>query len=114
MLRDRGAGQLVDEGMATPQQVDDILMFGLSRRMVYAGFFRRLDMIGLDFLGGALKEWGLPPWRALDERVDRGELGLKIGKGFYNWPGNAVEEFNRGLNTQLARFLKLDIEESTV
>jgi 3-hydroxybutyryl-CoA dehydrogenase len=105
---------LVDEGMVTPQQVDDILMFGLSRRMVYAGFFRRLDMVGLDFLRGALKEWGLPPWRALDERVERGELGLKTGKGFYNWPGNAVEEFNRGLNTQLARFLKRDIEEGTI
>lgn len=66
---------IVDEGMATPQQVDDILMFGLSRRMAYAGFFRRLDMIGLDFLNGALKEWGLPPWKVLAEHVERGELG---------------------------------------
>lgn len=105
---------LVDEGMATPQQVDDILMFGLSRRMTYAGFFRRLDMMGLDFLSGAYKAWGLQPWRALNERVERGELGLKTGKGFYDWSGNAGEEFNHHLNTELARFLKRDMEEGTV
>lgn len=105
---------LVDEGMATPQQVDDILMFGLSRRMSYAGFFRRLDMMGLDFLSGAYKAWGLPPWRAVDERVERGELGLKTGKGFYDWPENAAERFNHNLNTELVRFLKRDIEEGTI
>jgi 3-hydroxybutyryl-CoA dehydrogenase len=60
--------------------------------MIYTAFFRRLDLIGLDLLNTALKEWGLPPWKPIAERVERGELGMKTGKGFYEWPGDNGKE----------------------
>lgn len=105
---------LVDEGMATPQQVDDILMFGVSRRMTYAGFFRRLDMMGLDFLSRAFKEWGLPPWKALAEHVERGEFGLKTGKGFYEWPAGAGRRVQSRLKHRAGQVPKRDMADGTV
>ncbi len=105
---------LVDEGAATPQMIDDILSFGLGPRMIYTGFFRRLDLIGLDLLYTAFKEWGLPPWKPIAERVERGELGMKTGKGFYEWPGDTATRLHRRMNTELIRLMKQDMIEGAI
>ena len=40
---------MVDEGLATPEMIDNVICFGFGRRMTYTGYFKRLDLIGLDF-----------------------------------------------------------------
>ena len=39
---------LVDRGVCTPGMVDDVIQFGFGRRMAYTGYFKRLDLNGLD------------------------------------------------------------------
>ncbi|MBA7682017.1 hypothetical protein ES703_90363 [subsurface metagenome] len=94
--------------------IDDIISFGFGRRMAYTGYFKRLDLIGLDFLYTAAKGRGQEPWGPIAERVERGELGMKSGKGFYDWPGGAAMRLHRRLNMELIRLMKQDMEEGSI
>jgi 3-hydroxybutyryl-CoA dehydrogenase len=104
---------LVDKKICTPEMIDDIIMYSFGRRMANTGWFIRNDLIGLDFTYNIAKSVGIEPWGPFKERVERGELGMKSGKGFYDWPdfGKAVEKRQ---NMDLLRFLKRDIEDSKI
>jgi 3-hydroxybutyryl-CoA dehydrogenase len=101
---------LVDKKICTPEMIDDIIMYSFGRRMANTGWFIRNDLIGLDFTYNIAKADGTEPWEPIKERVERGETGMKSGKGFYDWPdfGKAVE---RRQNMDLIRFLKRDMED---
>ena len=86
---------LVDDGVASYEDVDRawIIVFGTS-----AGPFGFMDMIGLDVVRDIemvyYRESGdvldAPPQLLLD-KIARGELGLKTGKGFYSYPHPAFQ-----------------------
>ena len=105
---------LVEQGVCSPKTIDDIISFGFGRRTAYTGYFKRLDLIGLDFGYEAAKAWGGRLWEPVAERVDRGELGMKSGKGFYDWPGDAAKRFHRRYNTELIRLMKQDMDEGSI
>jgi 3-hydroxybutyryl-CoA dehydrogenase len=84
----REALAVVEEGVATPQEVDELfeLNLGTSR-----GPFRRMDAVGLDVVLDieehyAAERPGLPegPRRLLREMLAAGRLGDKSGGGFYD------------------------------
>ena len=104
---------LVEKNVCTPEMIDDIIMYSFGRRMVNTGWFIRNDLIGLDFSYNSAKSAGREPWGPFKERVERGELGMKTGKGFYDWPdlGQAVQKKQE---QDLLRFLKRDIEEGKI
>ncbi len=105
---------LADQGAASPEMIDDVISFGFGRRMAYTGYFKRMDLIGLDFGYTAAKGRGLEPWKLIAERVERGELGMKSGKGFYDWPGDTAKQLHRRLNTELIRLMKQDMEAGLI
>jgi len=104
---------LVDKNVCTPQIIDDIIMYSFGRRMVNTGWFIRNDLIGLDFSYNTAKAAGLEPWGPFKERVERGDLGMKSGKGFYEWP-DFGEAMNEKQEQELIRFLKRDMEEGKI
>jgi len=105
---------LVDQGVCTPEMIDEIISFGFGRRMAYTAYFKRMDMIGLDFSYRAAKGRGAQPWGPIAERVERGELGMMSGKGFYRWPGDTAKQLHRRLNTELIRLMKHDMEAGLI
>lgn len=105
---------LVDKGVCTPQMIDDIIQFGFGRRMAYTGYFKRLDLVGLDFRYTAAKGQGIPVWPPIAEHVERGELGMKSGKGFYDWPGDSAEALHRKMNLELIRLMKQDMQDGSI
>lgn len=105
---------LVEQGVGTPKMIDDIISFGFGRRMAYTGYFKRLDLIGLDFGYAAAKARGQRLWEPVAERVERGELGMKSGKGFYDWSGDKAKRFLRRYNTELIRLLKQDMDDGSI
>jgi len=110
----REVRSLVDQGVCTPEMIDDIISFGFGRRMAYTGYFKRMDLIGLDFGYRAAQGRGVPSWGPVAERVERGELGMKSGKGFYEWPGDTAKQLHRRLNTELIRLMKQDMEAGLI
>ncbi len=83
------AMRLVEEGVATVEDIDKGLRLGSGRKM---GIFETGDMVGLDVTYGALmatyKETGDPrfyPPLLLRRKVKAGHLGRKTGKGWYEY-----------------------------
>jgi len=105
---------LIDQGACSPQMMDDVISFGFGRRMAYTGYFKRLDLIGLDFGYTASKARGIEPWKPIAERVERGDLGMKSGRGFYDWPGDTAKQLHRKLNLELIRLMKMDMEDGEI
>jgi 3-hydroxybutyryl-CoA dehydrogenase len=82
----REALRLVDEGAATPQDIDEACVRGLNWPM---GPVKLADFIGLDVIRDAwllgreeMKDDAWIPTTELDQHVAAGELGMKTGKGF--------------------------------
>lgn len=105
---------LIDHGTCSPQTIDDVISFGFGRRMAYTAYFKRLDLIGLDLGYRMVKDRGIEPWKPIAEHVEKGELGMKSGKGFYDWPDDTAERIHRRLNTELIRLMKQDMEAGLI
>ncbi len=105
---------LVDQGVCSLEMIDDVVSFGFGRRMAYTGYFKRMDLIGLDFGYKVAKGRGVEPWKPIAERVERGELGMKSGKGFYDWPGDSAKKLHHHMNTELIRLMKQDMEAGLI
>lgn len=83
------AMRLVEEGVATVEDIDKGLRLGAGRKM---GIFETGDMVGLDVTYGAMMaihlETGDPrfyPPLLLRRKVKAGHLGRKTGKGWYDY-----------------------------
>jgi 3-hydroxybutyryl-CoA dehydrogenase len=88
--------RVVDEGVASFEDVDRAWMslYGTS-----AGPFGLMDRVGLDvvrdiemvYYGESGDPRDAPP-RVLLEKIERGELGVKTGRGFYTYPNPSYME----------------------
>jgi len=93
----REALWLVENDVASAVDVDTAISAGLGRRWSAAGVMQVLEFAGWDLLYGIAQ--GLFPHlstetdsRVLREMVERGELGVKTGKGFYDWTPEHADE----------------------
>jgi 3-hydroxybutyryl-CoA dehydrogenase len=105
---------LVDHGIATPEMIDDVIQFGFGRRMAYSAYFKQADLRGLDFSYNMAKGHGGQPWKPIAEHVERGELGIETGKGFFDWPGDTGKKFERHYYSELIRLMKQDMENGLI
>jgi 3-hydroxybutyryl-CoA dehydrogenase len=87
---------LLEHGIATVEQIDEIATVGLG---YIRGPFMVQDFVGLDVIYGAgmsvYQQTGDPldkPSPVLEEKIKRGELGMKTGKGFYDWGGASTAD----------------------
>ncbi len=93
----REALYLVQEGVVTAQDIDTILKSGIGRRWAVAGVFEVFDLAGQDLILAACSylmpdlDTSTEPSPVLREKVERGELGVKTGRGFYGWTPEAAE-----------------------
>jgi 3-hydroxybutyryl-CoA dehydrogenase len=106
--------KIVVEKGCDPRVVDDLIRFGFGRRLPFTGVFLRYDVIGLDSFSGVEKAWGAEVWKIFKERLERGELGVKSGKGFYEWPGDSAKQYLRYFNTELIHLMKKDMERGDI
>ena len=80
--------RMLEEGVASAEDIDKAMELGYNHPM---GPLRLTDLVGLDVRLGIAeylaKELGprFEPPRLLREKVAKGELGKKSGKGFYEW-----------------------------
>lgn len=87
----REAFAMIDEGVATPEDVDAAVRFGFGFRYLAAGPIMQRDHAGLDVHCAAAATMypslsnTAEPSRALRERVAAGRVGMKAGAGFYDW-----------------------------
>jgi 3-hydroxybutyryl-CoA dehydrogenase len=94
----REAIYLVQEEIATAEDVELAIKAGMGLRFPVYGPLEHLDAVGLD-LAIAVQSSVLPslcnatePGALLQEYVSQGKLGAKTGSGFYNWQERSVDE----------------------
>ncbi len=73
----------VEKGVATKEEIDATMMYKYSFPM---GPIELSDFVGLDILYHAGQQWDIvPESKLLAEKFEAKELGMKTGKGFYDW-----------------------------
>ena len=110
----REAIWIVQEGIASPEDVDTAFRMGPGRRAPVWGVLEHQDAAGLDMVL-AIQSYmcralcnETEPARILSEKVAAGELGIKAGKGFYDWTQRDFQARIRQRDAFLIERLKAD------
>ncbi|MFZ9070414.1 MAG: 3-hydroxyacyl-CoA dehydrogenase family protein [Burkholderiaceae bacterium] len=117
----REAFHLIDEGIASPADIDAAVRFGFGFRYLAAGPCLQRDHAGLDVHCAAARSIypdlcnDAEPARVLRERVEEGALGMKMGRGFFDWNEASMESERaryQGLLLAAARLLEKEIAQA--
>jgi len=110
---EREIDYLLDEGIVTPEDLDIAIKSSIGFRFACLGPMEVEDMIGLDIAkivsGRVFKLLSntTEPSPELVKKVEKGELGIKAGKGWYDYSGKDRSEVLENNNRKLLRQLKL-------
>ncbi len=111
------AARLVEEGVATPEDIDRAVRAGFGPRYAAMGLCEFIDYGGLDILYYAASSMA----RALDapryeppaivrRLMQEGKRGAREGQGLYDWRGRDLRAYQRelvGRYVELFRHLRL-------
>ena len=111
------AYHLLAEGIATPATIDAVAKQLLGPRMTITGLLEQKDLAGLEIHANAqrsivpaLDHSGVPN-PLLQDMVARGDVGIRSGRGFYDWSERDGAATARAAQTRLERLLRfLDAE----
>ena len=110
----REALNLVESGIADPRDIDTCLMYSFCPRYTSIGIFEHFDNGGLDLnittcntvFPTLSNMTEAPP--AITDRIARGDLGAKTGKGFYDWHDVDMTAYQKRVNAPYWRFINWD------
>jgi 3-hydroxybutyryl-CoA dehydrogenase len=109
----REAIGLLDAGVASARDIDLAVRTSFGVRFPVIGALEAADLSGLDVIE-AIHSYLLPdldrstsPQDGLRERVTRGELGVKSGRGFHEWTAARSRAVIERRDLELVRRLKL-------
>ena len=109
------AVRLVEEGVATPEDVDRAFRAGMGFRYASIGIFEFIDWGGVDilyrasrYMTEALGDERFKPARLVEEKMARNELGPKTGRGFFDYTGERREAFETEKVRALLRRLRTE------
>ena len=113
----REALYIVQEGITTPEGIDDVMKYALGFRYAVFGPFEICDLGGLD-IHNNISKYTFPdlcdakePFGLIKDRVDNGKLGVKTGAGFYDYSNGRDAEVIRYRDTMFTALAKLLFEE---
>jgi 3-hydroxybutyryl-CoA dehydrogenase len=105
------AARLVEEGVATPEDIDRAVRAGFGPRYATMGLCEFIDYGGLDILyyasSSMARALGAPryePPEIVARMMRAGRRGARDGEGFYDWRGRDLAAYQHEL---LARFVAL-------
>lgn len=95
------AARMVEEGVATIEQIDKATRYGLGLRFASIGVIEFIDFGGCDILYHASKtmeridrnRFATP--RIIEEKMQNNELGLKTESGFYSYENRDLSEYRK-------------------
>ena len=93
--------RLVDEGYATPKDIDDAVIHGLALRIPILGHMAKADFTGILLTQAALANRMYHPPEVqghsptVDRLVEEGRTGVMAGKGYFDWGGRSPDDLFR-------------------
>jgi len=107
---------IVAEGIATAEDVDLAVKAGVGLRFPVYGVFEHADMVGLD-LAKAVQDYVVPDLSTVrgaaaihNAKIEKGETGVKAGKGFLEWPAGKAEAVRARRDAFIMQFLRWERE----
>jgi len=107
----REAIHLVEEGIATPEDIDLVARLTFGLRMPAVGPLENMDIVGLDLIE-KIHQYLLAdladnhgPSEYLANTVRQGYVGSKSGRGFYDWRSRSAEELLQKRDLQIVHQL---------
>lgn len=95
----REALHLMEEGVATAQDIDKTIYYSFGQRFASVGVLEYFDSCGLD-LQYSVQSYLFPelcdekkPQKSLADCFEHGNFGLKTGKGIYDWSRADIDDF---------------------
>ncbi|WP_144632194.1 3-hydroxyacyl-CoA dehydrogenase family protein [Bordetella genomosp. 13] len=108
----REAMALLESGVASAEDIDEVVKWSLGIRLALSGPLEQRDMNGLDvhlaiaeYLYADLEN-RTEPSELLRDKVRDGQLGAKSGQGFYAWPPERRERVLRDKSAALAELVQ--------
>jgi 3-hydroxybutyryl-CoA dehydrogenase len=107
------AARMVEEGVATAEEIDKATRYGMGLRFAALGVVEFIDFGGCDILHHASREmagsidaarYAAPA--IVGDMVRDGRLGLKTGSGFYDYEGRDVAAYRRDVLARTLGMLK--------
>lgn len=109
------AARLVEEGVASAEDIDKAVRYGFGLRFAVLGLLEFIDWGGLDILyyasGYLQREMANDRFAApaiITEKMQAGETGMGAGKGIYNYQGRDLDSFKLEKMRQFAEMLKMN------
>ena len=113
----REALSLIQEGIASPEDVDDAVRYSFGFRYAAVGPMTQKEISGWDGMANAAKEiypslsniTALPP--IVQQLMSEGKTGMKAGEGFRKWTAEQIKQVSELYSRRLkAAFEVLNIE----
>jgi len=111
----REAQFLLEQGIASKEDIDAAVTYGIGRRLPVTGPLLSADMGGLDVFA-SISDYLFKDLSNTDQLsgklrdlISQGHFGQKNGKGYYTWNEKFTEAMNHKREEQLIQFLKDDI-----
>ncbi|MCK4821429.1 3-hydroxyacyl-CoA dehydrogenase family protein, partial [bacterium] len=106
----KAALNLLERQIATPEDIDTVIRNGFGLRLSSVGPIQFVDMCGLDtilniqkYMYDMTKDSMYKPSRIVEESVERGDLGVKTGKGFYDYSEDDAEKLRERTNRTILK-----------
>ena len=105
----REAIALVAAGVCDAETIDDVVKQGFGARLGVLGPLEQSDLVGLDLTKNIhdtlVPDLDVTPHTHpyLEALIDKGELGMKTGKGFRRWTPDEAEAVRQRLRQTLSR-----------
>lgn len=107
------AARMVEEGVATAEEIDKATRYGMGLRFAALGVVEFIDFGGCDILHHASREMAgsIDPHRyqapaIVGRMMEEGKLGLKTGSGFYQYEGRDVGAYRLDVLSRTLGMLK--------
>jgi len=105
---------IVADGIASAEDVDLAVKAGVGLRFPVYGVFEHADMVGLELVK-AVQDYVVPDLSKVqgaspihNEKIAKGETGVKVGRGFLDWPPGKAEQVRARRDAFIMEFLRLE------
>ncbi len=113
----REAIYLVENGIASPEDVDKAIRTSWGPRYTSIGIFEHFDYGGLplyagiaDYIYPTLSNASSTP-KLIRDLIERGDLGRPTGRGVYDWTHRDMDAYRKRMCEPYYRFLTLHLPE---
>ncbi len=108
---------MIEQGIVTAEDVDKFARLAFGPRMSVTGVIEQKDLSGIEVHAAGQREivpnlhHGAEPIAFVQEMAKRGDLGVKTGRGFYDWTGRDVDARRRKAADKTRRILEIVRED---